>query len=90
MDRRKTGPFYGRGALIEAAIKALKPAWETGSAVEVQVAMTAFMGEYLSDLLSHAPYAPTQQAEYRAWLKQFAHWLFGTLALEAVNILRKV
>ena len=35
------------------------------------------MGKYLEDLLSHAPYAPTQQAEFRAWSKQFAHWLFG-------------
>ena len=78
LDRRKTGPFYGRGALIGAAMKALKPAWETGSAAEVQAAMTAFMAKYLKDLLSHAPYAPTQQVEYRTWSKQFAHWLFGT------------
>ena len=78
LDRRKTGPFQGRGALIAAAVEALKPAWETGSATEVQAAMTTFMDRYRKDLLSHAPYAPTQQAEYRAWLKQFAHWIFGT------------
>ena len=52
--------------------------WETGSAAEVQAAMTAFMGKYLKDLLLHAPYAQTQQSEFRAWSKQFAHWLFGT------------
>lgn len=78
LDRRKAGPFYGRGALIAAAKDALKPAWETGSAAEIQAAMTTFMGKYLKDLLSHAPYAQTQQAEFRAWSKQFAHWLFGT------------
>lgn len=78
LDRRKTGPFYGRGALIAAATDALKPAWETGSAADVQAAMTAFMTKYTRDLLSHAPYAPAQQAEFRAWSKQFAHWLFGT------------
>ena len=78
LDRRKTGPFYGRGSLIAAATDALKPTWETGSAAEVQAAMTAFMAKYLRALLSHAPYAPTQQAEFRAWSKQFAHWLFGT------------
>src|SRR3546814_15693119 len=61
-----------------AAMQALKPAWETGSAAEVQAAMTAFMWKYLKDLLSHAHYAPTQQAEFRAWSKQLAHWLFGT------------
>lgn len=78
LDRRKAGPFYGRGSLIAAATEALKPAWETGSAAEVQAAMSAFMGKYLKDLLSHAPYAQKQQAEFRGWSKQFAHWLFGT------------
>jgi energy-coupling factor transporter ATP-binding protein EcfA2 len=78
LDRRKAGPFYGRGALIAAATEALKPAWETGSATDVQAAMTAFISKHLNDLLSHAPCAPTQQAEFRAWSKQFAHWLFGT------------
>jgi hypothetical protein len=78
LDRRKAGPFYGRGSLIAAATEALKPVWETGSAAEVQAAMTAFMARYLRDLLSHAPYAQTQQSEFRAWSKQFAHWLFGT------------
>jgi energy-coupling factor transporter ATP-binding protein EcfA2 len=78
LDRRKAGPFNGRGALIAAATQALKPAWETGSAAEAQAAMTAFMGKYLKDLLAHAPFAPTQQADFRAWSKQFAHWLFGT------------
>ncbi|MEQ1716634.1 MAG: AAA family ATPase, partial [Hyphomicrobium sp.] len=78
LDRRKAGPFYGRGSLIAATMQALKPAWETGSAAEVQAAMTDFLVKYTKDLLSHAPYAPTQQAEFRAWLKQFARWLFGT------------
>jgi hypothetical protein len=78
LDRRKTGPFYGRDSLIAVATEALKPAWETGSAAEVQAAVTAFMARYLRDLLAHAPYAQTQQSEFRAWSKQFAHWLFGT------------
>lgn len=78
LDRRKTGPFYGRGALTAVATQSLKQAWETGSAVEVQAAMTNFMGKYLRDLLSHAPYVPTQQAEFRAWSKRLAHWLFST------------
>ncbi len=78
LDRRKTGPFYGRGSLTGVATETLKLAWETGSAAEVQAAMTAFMVKYLEDLLSHAPYAPTQQAEFRAWSKQFARWIFGT------------
>ena len=78
LDRRKAGPFNGRGSLIAAATTALKATWETGSAAEVQAAMTTFLAKFLRDLLSHAPYAPTQQAEFRAWSKAFAHWLFGT------------
>lgn len=78
LDRRKTGPFYGRGSLIAAATDALKGVWETGTAAEVKAAMTDFMVKYLKALLSHAPYASTQQAEFRAWSKRFANWLFGT------------
>jgi hypothetical protein len=78
LDRRKAGLFHGRGSLIAAATEALKPAWETGSAAEVQAAMTAFIAKYSRDLFSHAPYAPKEQAEFRAWSKQFAHWLFDT------------
>lgn len=78
LDRRKAGYFNGRGSLIALAEKILKPAWENGSAVEIQTAMTSFISNYLEDLLAHAPYSPTQQSEFRTWLKQFAHWLFGT------------
>ena len=78
LDLRKAGPFHGRGSLIAVATEELKLSWETGSAADVQGAMTEFMAKYLRDLLSHAPYAPTQQVEFRAWSKRFAHWLFGT------------
>jgi energy-coupling factor transporter ATP-binding protein EcfA2 len=78
LDRRKAGPFHGKGSLVTAATDALKGAWETGTAAQVQAAMTAFIGKYLKDVLAHAPHAPTEQAEFRAWSKRFAHWLFGT------------
>jgi len=78
LDRRKAGPFNGRGALTALATKLLKPAWESGTSADVQAAMSDFITTYLSDLLGHAPYAPTQQTEFRSWSKQFAHWLFGT------------
>ena len=78
IDRRLSGPFQGKGSLVAAATEALKSAWETGSAADVQAAMTAFMAKYLKDLLSHAPFAPTQQADFRHWSKQFANWLFST------------
>ena len=78
LDRRKAGPFYGRGALIATAVETLKLAWESGSAADVQTAMSTFMAKYLKDIIAHAPYAPAQQAEFRAWSKRFARWLFGT------------
>ena len=55
----------------------VKPVWETGSAVDVRAAMTNFIETYTKDLLARAPFAPIQQTEFRAWSKQFAHWLFS-------------
>lgn len=78
IDCRKAGPFFGRNSLAKRAIAELKPVWENGSAADVRKAMTTFISTYSKDLLSHAPYVPTQQAEFRVWLKQFAHWLFST------------
>ncbi|MEI6825894.1 MAG: AAA family ATPase [Desulfuromonadales bacterium] len=78
LDRRKSGPFNGRGSLIAVAEKMLRAAWESGSAIEIQTAMTNFITTYVKDLFAHAPYATTQQAEFRIWSKQFANWLFGT------------
>jgi hypothetical protein len=78
VDRRRSGPFYGRGSLTTVATEALKPAWETGTAAAVQGAMSAFVAKYFKDLLAQAPYAPAQQAEFRAWSKNFAHLLYST------------
>ncbi len=78
IDCRRSGPFYGRGSLAARANSELKPSWETGSAVDIQVAMTNFISKYWKNLLKHAPYVPTQKLEFRAWLKQFAQWLFST------------
>ena len=77
LDLRKAGPFKGSGSLVALAKKMLMPAWENGSAEDIQTAMTEFISTYLKDLLKHAPYVPTQQAEFRCWSKQFALWLFG-------------
>jgi energy-coupling factor transporter ATP-binding protein EcfA2 len=78
IDCRKSGPFYGRGSLTARVNSELKPTWETGSAIEVQTAMADFIAKYWKDLLSHAPFVPTQKQEFRNWLKQFAQWLFST------------
>ncbi|MFQ2713500.1 TrlF family AAA-like ATPase [Aeromonas caviae] len=78
LDRRKTGPFNGRGTLISVATQELKAAWEGGSATEVQKTMETFTEKYGKDLISHAPYVQSQQVELRTWSKQFAQWLFST------------
>jgi AAA domain, putative AbiEii toxin, Type IV TA system len=78
IDCRRAGPFYGRGSLIKLANSELKPAWETGNASEVQVAMASFITKYSKALLAHAPYVPTQKLEFRAWSRKFAKWLFST------------
>lgn len=78
IDRRKSGPFIGRGSFTARANSELKPAWETGSAAEIQTAMANFITKYWKDILSHAPYVPTQKQEFHTWLKHFAQWLFST------------
>jgi len=78
IDCRKGGTFYGRGKLIALAESQLKPVWESGDAAQVHAAMAKFIAAYWKEIVAHAPYAPTQQAGFRAWSKNFAHWLFGT------------
>jgi AAA domain, putative AbiEii toxin, Type IV TA system len=78
IDCRKSGPFYGRGSLTEMANSELKPAWETGTPVEIQTAMANFITKYSKNLFKHAPYVPTQKLEFPTWLKLFAQWLFST------------
>lgn len=77
LDRRKAGPFNGKGTLTARAEEMLKPAWENGTSEEIKAAITNFVSTYLSDILAHAPYEK-QQSEYKGWLKSFAHWLYGT------------
>jgi hypothetical protein len=78
IDRRKSGPFTGRGTLVTIANSELKPVWQNGDAAQIQAAMTAFVARYWKDFLAHAPFGQSQKVEFRAWLKQFAHWLYST------------
>jgi energy-coupling factor transporter ATP-binding protein EcfA2 len=78
VDLRRQGPFKGKGALQQIAEQDLKPAWETGDPEAVSAAMTAFRKAYVGDLLEHARVSKADQAEYRAWLKRFAQWLYST------------
>lgn len=78
IDCRRSGPFYGRGSLVKLAETDLKPVWATGSATDVRNAMSTFIATFTRDLLAHAPFVPSQQTDFRAWSKRFAHWLFST------------
>jgi len=78
IDCRKSGPFFGRGSLEALVRRELLPSWESGSAEQVQSAMAAFVKKQYNAFLEHAPYPPADQAAYRRWLTQFAHWLFST------------
>lgn len=78
IDCRKAGKFYGRGALEKLAATELKPAWESGSAEQIQLAMSTFIAGNYRALLDHAPHAPADQEAYRLWLNHFAQWLFST------------
>lgn len=78
IDCRKSGDFYGRGSLLKLAKAELEQVWKTGSAAEVSAAMAAFVSQYSKGLVAHAPFAPGDRTEFRAWLTQFAHWLYST------------
>ena len=82
LDRRKQGPFRGKGTLTECAEKVLKDAWENGTADEISKAMDEFRELYQEDLLAQSPVPKANQAEFRAWSKRFAHWLFSTSHIE--------
>ncbi len=65
LDLRKAGPFNGRGTLIAHAERMLKPTWETGTAAEIQAAMTSFISTYLTHLchcILKNPYIPSLPA----------------------------
>jgi hypothetical protein len=81
-DLRRQGPFKGRGTLEQWAEATLKQAWEKGDPAAVSEAMKAFRHEKQSELLSLANVPRAQQSDYRAWLKRFAKWLFGTDHIE--------
>jgi putative AbiEii toxin of type IV toxin-antitoxin system len=78
LDLRKVGAFRGKGTLLQKANEVLKDAWETRDSAGVIAAMAQFRKLYQKDLLDHSPVLQTDQAEFRAWSKRFAQWLFST------------
>ena len=78
LDLRQRGPFKGRGTLQQIASAALKEAWERGDSTAVTDAMKVFRSEYEVELLERAPVSKANHADYRAWTKRFARWLYST------------
>ncbi len=78
LDLRQKGPFRGRGTLRQLADEALKVAWETGNPQTISAAMATFRADNQEALLERSPVPKAHQADYRAWSKQFAKWLYGT------------
>jgi hypothetical protein len=78
LDLRKSGPFRGRGALLEAAKAELLPAWETGSSAAVADAMSRFREAHESQLIEHAPVERSDAPAFREWGGKVSAWLYGT------------
>jgi energy-coupling factor transporter ATP-binding protein EcfA2 len=78
LDLRKSAPFQGRGKLLELARESLLEAWESGDAAAVARAMTKFVGANVKQLPMPSSLPPTEQPNYRDWLRRFAKWLYST------------
>ncbi len=81
-DKRRLGPFKGRGTLQAWAETHLKAAWEAGDPKAVQSAMAGFRQAHQAELLDLSEVPRAQQADYRSWLKRFAKWLYGTAHIQ--------
>jgi hypothetical protein len=78
LDLRKSGSFKGKGALLDAVIKELKQAWETGTAQEISIALATFREKHEQDILDHAQAERKDVAEFVSWANRIAEWLYST------------
>lgn len=72
------GPFKGIGSLARLASTTLQPAWEKGDSAGASAAMKAFRDQHQDALIDKAPFARTDQVNYRPWSRRFAQWLYST------------
>ncbi|MEX2452230.1 MAG: AAA family ATPase [Rhodospirillales bacterium] len=82
VDLRRQGPFRGKGSLESVASELLMKPWEHGDSQSASKAITNFREKYGADLLEHSKVPKGNQADYRAWLKRFANWLYSTNHIE--------
>jgi hypothetical protein len=78
LDLRKTGPFKGRGALLDAAKEELCPAWQNGSSPEIADAMAKFRDKHERAIRAHSLAEKTNPQAYRKWAGDVAAWLYST------------
>lgn len=78
LDLRKSGPFKGRGALLDAATEKLLGPWQTGSSGEVSAALMEFIQDNEAKLKAHKPEAE----DNREWVSAVSKWLHNTNHIE--------
>lgn len=78
LDLRKSGPFKGKGALLEAANRDLLSAWQHGSSADVAEAMASFRDSHEHDLVAHSPVERSNPDAFRDWAHRISSWLYGT------------
>lgn len=78
LDLRRSGPFKGRGALLDAAKETLLVPWQCGSPEDVSVAMQKFIKDKEAAIKEHKP----ETEDNREWTSAVSKWLHNTSHIE--------
>lgn len=70
----RSGPFRGRGQLLQSAKSALLPALQSGSATDAANALLEFVRANEDNLKAHKP----EGIEFREWALDVSDWLYST------------
>jgi predicted ATPase len=84
LDLRKSGPFKGHGALLDAAREYLLDAWKSGSAAVVAEAMDTFRGNYEHAIAEQSPVDHRDRRAFTDWGYHVSEWLYGTSHIKIV------
>ena len=70
----RTGPFRGRGQLLQAVKARLQQSWQSGSAADAATALLDFVLANEDNLKAHKP----DNIEFREWALRISDWLYST------------
>lgn len=70
----RTGPFRGRGQLLQAVRATLQQVWQSGSAADAATALLEFVQNNEENLKGHKP----EDIEFREWALRISDWLYST------------